>query len=114
MSVLKALDLYHGKDNYNCAQAIRLAFAKENDEKDALVKEYKLYGHGKAPQNTCGAVYAGMKLTNELDYEAGFASTFKQETGYIKCSDLKVTGKVSCEECVKIAAQILEERVLLK
>lgn len=110
MKVKKALALYHGKERYNCAQAIRLAFAKEHEDIHLIVEEFKNYGRGLAPDNICGAVYAGITLLKETNGDTEFMLEFETTTGHIRCKDLKSEGKVSCRQCVELVAEILQRK----
>jgi len=104
MRVRRAEELFHGKEGYNCAQAIAAAFSK-----DALdIENYRAFGGGRAPENTCGAVYAGASLLNKEQSET-FKKAFRQQTGALKCRELKRDKKVPCKDCIKISAELLNK-----
>lgn len=103
MRIKKAEEFFHGKEGYNCAQAIAAAFSKNIN-----IEDYRLLGGGRAPDNTCGAVYAGMSLLDEAQSES-FKHAFEEKTGAFKCKELKKEKKVPCKECIKISAELLNE-----
>ena len=88
---------------YNCAQTVCAAFGRED-----LLEEMKACGGGKAPNCTCGALHAAMVLAPEKA-DALYAA-FLNRLGACKCRDLKGgETRVSCQDCVRTAAQLVEE-----
>ena len=66
-----------------------LAFLKENSG-------------GHAPDGKCGALFAAEQLCGtNIDAE------FKKKAGALQCLVLKRECKTSCQDCVKIAAEIV-------
>lgn len=97
----EAVKLFHGKEGYNCAQAIVATFSKT----DVAIEEYKKFGGGRAPENICGAAYAGLTLLD--DAQAGeYRKTFETRLGALTCKGLK-RNRVPCKECVRTSAEIL-------
>ena len=47
---------------HNCAQRVLLAFAEKYNIEETLVSEFKKYGHGRAPNNECGALFSAKYL----------------------------------------------------
>lgn len=64
MVLEKVKRYFRGKEKYNCAQAIIIAFYEKCgiDKKiiEEKIKEYLPMGHGKAKGGLCGAVFAGI------------------------------------------------------
>lgn len=91
----KAVDFYHKKEHYNCAQSIIAAYG-DKDEIDS----YLPFGGGRAPENICGALFAGMNILGEADSSA-IMDYFVLKAGTAKCRELKAN-KFPCLDCVKI------------
>lgn len=88
---------------YNCAQTVCAAFGRED-----LLDEMKACGGGKAPNGTCGALHAALVLAPER--AASIQAEFEKRLGACKCRDLKGgETRVSCQDCVRTAAQLVEE-----
>lgn len=88
---------------YNCAQTICAAFGRED-----LLEAMKSCGGGKAPEGTCGALYAAMTLAG--DNAACVKEAFCAKHGACTCRDLKGgTPRVACQDCVATAAKLLEQ-----
>lgn len=88
---------------YNCAQTICAAFGRED-----LLEPMQSCGGGKAPEGTCGALYAAMTLAG--DKAPALVEAFRSIHGACTCRDLKGgTPRVACQDCVKTAANLLEQ-----
>lgn len=61
---ITARKLFHGKERYNCAQAILAAYKEKLNVACDVITEYKSYGGGRAEGGLCGALYAGLFLLN--------------------------------------------------
>ena len=98
----KALEIYTSvPKRHNCAQAVieGLGFPER-------VPEMAAFGGGRAPDGTCGALYAAMSALPEADREA-LACEFRAELGATRCRELKAAG-VPCPSCVDCAARLAE------
>jgi hypothetical protein len=101
---------FHGKEGYNCAQAILKAYQEIFDVSEEKIIEFKAFGGGRADQGICGALFAAMELFKDDQQKRQLAKQkFAVRVNSTKCKDIRQTGQVSCRECVKIAAQIVEE-----
>jgi hypothetical protein len=114
MAVKKALEFFKGsggKVRFNCAQAVAKAFMEKFELSDNSTAIFASYGSGKAPGGVCGALYAAQTILQKMGAKkvAEADQLFSDYTGSIKCSDIRRTRKVSCMECVKKAAEILDE-----
>ncbi len=125
----------HREKNYNCCQAVVCAFAEElGVDPQILFKTAEGFGSGMGGmKGDCGALAGavmvnGLKNSNgQLDRATSKAATqkisreifdqFAARTGSPVCRELKGvdTGKVlcSCENCIRIAAEIAEETLNL-
>ena len=120
--------LENHKKGYNCAQAVACVFAdKLGYSEDELFRLTEAFGGGMGgTQGVCGAV-SGMVMvagaiksfgleklpeTNKLT-SYGFArelmEEFEKRIGTIVCSKIKSEEVHSCDECIEIAVEILEE-----
>lgn len=99
----KAVEFHAGK--YNCAQAVLKAFDKNDD----IVAEAKSYGGGRAEDGLCGALYAGLLLTENKDKQIKLKEFFKENAASLKCREIKKQQTLSCSQCVEIVAKFLEE-----
>ena len=119
------------KKGYNCAQAVACAYCElAGIDETTMFKVTEAMGLGMGGMNgTCGAVtgacaIAGMlNSCGDLDNPVSKGATYKvsraisdrflEEAGALTCRDIKGidTGKVlmSCPDCVRAAASILEE-----
>lgn len=85
---------------YNCAQSIAAGFGRLD-----MVEELSTCGGGRAPEGTCGALYAALKLAPE-SARADLASKFAAATCSTKCREIKEKG-VPCTKCVELAEALL-------
>ena len=101
----KAVELFTAVPrSYNCAQAVAAGCGYED-----LVSEMKMCGGGNAPDNCCGALHAAMCIAGEGNAEA-LKEEFTGSLGCFRCRELKTaTPAVSCVECVRVAAALLEK-----
>ncbi len=133
----KAVNLY--RNGHNCAQAVACAFAQTyNMDEDQLYQLCEGFGGGIAGyEGICGAA-SGMIMITGLAYSnpnivgqskketykkvKELQNLFHERMGYIDCDELKanldqarVHGKpIGCTNCVKCAAQIVEDEIVGK
>jgi hypothetical protein len=98
----KASEFFHGKEGYNCAQAVLRAKQEEYGISQEMIDDHVKYGGGRAEGGVCGALYAAKKLTPKPIEEK-----FEEKAGSTKCREIKAQGKFSCVECVDLAGEIL-------
>ena len=87
---------------YNCAQAVAKAF-----ERNDLVESLQFCGGGKAPEGLCGALYAAMLLAGE-ERDDVVKEKFLEEIGHLECKVIRKNGQVTCTDCVRRSAEIVE------
>jgi hypothetical protein len=104
----KAKNLFLGKEKYNCAQAILAAFQEKYDIPQEHIDGFKALGGGKAQEGLCGALYAGLSLARQEEAKARLTEEFTRLAGATKCREIRKGGKLSCKECVALAAATLE------
>lgn len=103
----RALAAFHRPpENFNCAQAVVVAWQAETGRQVAALADLKPFGGGRAPNGECGAIYAACLAAPES------ARTLRQDfvarLGDTRCSVLKRDLAVPCSDCVGTAAELLE------
>ena len=112
------------KRNYNCCQAVLLAFAPELDlPEEKLLAMGACFGSGMGcMEETCGALCGAQIAQGLLKYDncrmnpqaSQLRAEFEQRCGATRCKELKGVGTdhgmlCSCEDCVRHAVGALEE-----
>ncbi|MCW3807542.1 C-GCAxxG-C-C family (seleno)protein [Plebeiibacterium marinum] len=108
MKIKLAEKLYHGKEGYNCAQAILKAFQPEYSISEHIITKASENGTGKAENGICGALYAAHYLLKEPTNINKINQDFIVKGGSIRCKEIRRNRKLSCKECVKLAAENLQ------
>jgi len=108
MKRIKSEEYFHKKpDNFNCAQAVLKGFQQEFQIQDEVVEAFRAFGGGRAENGLCGALYAANYLMKKVGSES-LNESFAKKAVYEKCKDIKHNKHCSCEECVKIADELVE------
>lgn len=114
------------RNGYNCAQAVACTYcdlAGMDEETIAAVTQALGTGIGGTLEGTCGAITGACVVAGLVNKEAGRPAAmgdaksilkhFKERNQSITCKELKGigTGKVlrECEDCVRDAAEFLEQ-----
>lgn len=111
------------KRNYNCCQAVLMAFAPElGMTGDRFLAIGACFGSGMGcMEETCGALCGAQIAQGLLKFDgrrmnpqaSQLRAQFEQRCGATRCKDLKGvgTGQVlcSCEDCVRHAVDALDE-----
>jgi len=112
MNRIKATHFFRAEpEKLNCAQSIIKAFQAQLNIPD-VVAEFRKYGGGRAPEGICGALYAADYLLN-LQGKNSIQEEFRQKANAVTCLELKKNRRVSCEMCVNIADELLEQKLLM-
>jgi hypothetical protein len=90
----------------NCAQAVIHSYRAVSKDDAHSPEDFKGMGGGKAPDGICGALFAA--CTVHSGDAPCLIQRFLSRLGGITCKELK-GGGVSCESCVGVAAELLEE-----
>ncbi len=106
----EAIKLFHGREGFNCAQAVLKTFQERFNLSEGIIKEASSAGGGRAKDGMCGALYAVKLITEDLDpsFFEKIKRNFKEETGSTFCREIRRLNKLSCRECVALAAENLE------
>ncbi len=86
----------------NCAQAVCHAAGR-----DDLIEAMSCCGGGKVEGGTCGALHAAAVIAGDGGEQ--IMQQFADRNHDTTCVELKRAHKVSCQECVSSASQLLEE-----
>lgn len=101
---------FHGPERYNCAQTVLKVFQDQYKLSDVDIERFQVFGSGRAENNLCGALYAALfLLENDIETQQKITQDFQTEVGAIKCREIRGVNKISCVNCVKIAAELLEK-----
>ena len=105
MKSKKAAKLFHGKEGFNCAQAVLKAYQAESGMSDPVILSATVAGGGRAIGGVCGALYAAQIILGEGESSTQITEQFREKAGSIKCKDIK-DGACTCREYVEIAAEL--------
>lgn len=110
-NIALAKRLFHGEENYNCAQAVLKAFQEHNKLTDDEIAQHMSSGGGRAEGGLCGALYAAKLHLDSPEDKAGLEKSFVDKAKYITCKEIKRNRTLSCVQCVEAAAELLKERL---
>jgi len=116
------------ESGYNCCQSVLCSFAEELGVEESLL--YKMgegFGAGMGTtQGVCGAMSGaaiatglvksdgdiknpGQTKKNTMMTVGQMQRTFVENVGGLICHDIKSGARTSCDDCIRIAAGIVEE-----
>ena len=103
---------YHATRQGNCAQAVSASWAKEynlsQEETQEMQDKFSNLGSGRAEGGTCGALYAAITLVPKQ--KESIIEAFKKGAGgFSRCRDIRRNNIIPCNECVGLAAGILDK-----
>jgi hypothetical protein len=105
---------YYKNRHGNCAQSVVVAWHNKTSNNINLVEELSSCGHGRAPENVCGALYAIHRLVDK-DSLVRLDARFKDAAGgYSKCWEIRTAKTLQCTECVEVAADLLDKHLEAK
>jgi len=111
MSEKSASHYFHGKEKYNCAQAISKAFQSEFNISDETIKSYKNKGGGKAEGGICGSLFAAKKILNDPEAISRLERLFIEQAGSLYCKEIRKLKKVDCRGTVALAENIIIKKM---
>lgn len=109
MAEEKALEYFHGKERYNCAQAVIKTFQEEFNISEEEIQAAARKGTGRAEGGLCGALYGALYLVKDENLKQEITAAFEKEAGAIQCRQVRKVGKLTCRGCVRFAAKQVEE-----
>ncbi len=106
-----AKSLFHGAENYNCAQAVMAAFQEEAGISDDEIREYSFAGGGRAEGGICGAAYAAKRILADPQMNAHIDALFSKKAGHTCCKQIRKKQILPCIDCVGLAARFVEDHL---
>ncbi|HTP25228.1 MAG TPA: C-GCAxxG-C-C family (seleno)protein [Anaeromyxobacteraceae bacterium] len=106
MPVKAAMHAY-GNERLNCAQSVLKGFREQVEISQQDIDEAQGLGAGKAPDGICGALYAALRLLENPEERETVRGAFAVRTGSEQCRAIRKARRVSCVQCVEIAAKLL-------
>jgi hypothetical protein len=107
--IVKSLSAYRNEKK-NCAQSILVGFRDACGVPEAEIDAARTAGGGRAEGGLCGALYAALRLSGENETKQTLQRQFVEKAGSERCSDIRQLKKLSCAECVELAATVLSEQ----
>jgi hypothetical protein len=104
MKAKQAAAFYRGKERYNCAQAVLRTFQEEAGVPDSVIKAARRWGSGRVEGGMCGALYAVRALIDDPELLAKVDREFALVAGSTLCRQIRGMSRVTCRECVSLAA----------
>ncbi|MFP4472868.1 MAG: C-GCAxxG-C-C family (seleno)protein [Candidatus Omnitrophota bacterium] len=103
---------FHGKEGYNCAQAVLKIMQKSGMSVPSEdVEAMSRCGGGRAPEGLCGALYAALEITPP-ERRAELGAAFEQAVGSRYCREIRRGKMAPCRDCVACAVDILSTAVM--
>jgi hypothetical protein len=105
-----AEEYYHGKEGYNCAQAVLKAFQDSHKIAESEIADYKSAGGGRSVGGLCGALFAAKRIVGEEAFDE-ISKNFECQAGSLKCTEIRKAGLLSCKGCVGTAAELVQNNI---
>lgn len=109
MKEKQAVQLFHGPERYNCAQAVLAAFQTESGLPDCALRAAAGSGGGRATDGFCGALHGVRVLVDGEEQFQVVEREFTAVAGSPRCMEIRSRRTLSCSGCVALAAQLLEQ-----
>ena len=104
-----AAQYFHGKERFNCCQAVMKAFADKTGMTDDDIREqFASHGGGRAPEGVCGALHAARELLDKENFNI-LADKFEKAAGAKTCREIRSARQLPCVECVELVGQLLSK-----
>lgn len=113
MSVEKTLKAYK-EEKINCAQSVLRGFQESFQVPEETIAEAKKWGGGRADGGLCGALHSACQLAADDCTRQALHERFLASAGSDRCREIRKLGRLSCGECVALAATVLQEETPLK
>lgn len=110
MKIKAASEYFHGKEGYNCIQAVLKVFQPETGMSEATIRHAKIAGGGRVAGGTCGALYAAHIILGEGEHNYQIKSDFIRNHSSLLCSELRVD-ECRCRELVKTAVRLTQQHL---
>jgi hypothetical protein len=97
------------QERLNCAQSVLRGFQLLHNVPEEQIAQAKALGGGRAAEGRCGALHAAMQLAHESSLLQDLIAAFLAKAGSEHCKQIRAMKKVSCAQCVELAARILDQ-----
>ena len=108
MPVRRAMVAYR-TEGLNCAQSILRAFQPERGIPENAVQQAGQLGGGRAESGRCGALHAALQLADDEATRDHLRKRFVAKAGSERCREIRKCRRLTCEQCVELAATVLTE-----
>lgn len=105
----KTASEYHQQRRGNCAQSVVHAWNAGNPSREKPIDRYADCGGGRAPGGLCGALHASCDLADSGSHEIIKKAFAERTGGNLTCREVRASRKLSCNDCVALAADLLEK-----
>lgn len=102
---------YHRERRGNCAQSVAFSWGSKKLGGRGVEEVFSGCGGGHAPGGLCGAVFAACELVGPAAAEAVKQAFAEKTGGLLTCREIRAARELSCNECVGLAAELLEQQV---
>lgn len=99
---------YHRERRGNCAQSVAFAWGSKFVGARGVEEVFDGCGGGRVPGGFCGALHASCTLAGVKAAETIKGQFAEKTGGHLTCKELRAAKRVSCNTCVEIAAELLE------
>lgn len=105
----KTAQAFHRDRRGNCAQAVAYAWGNKYPGGRGVEEVFAGCGGGKAPEGLCGAVHASCLLADGSEVASIKREFAEKSDGLLSCKEIRKLNKLTCNECVGLAAELLEK-----
>jgi hypothetical protein len=111
MSIAEISKQFHADKRGNCAMAVAYGYARATGKSEvdavASAEMFRNFGGGKAPNGSCGALYAAKMM--QPDHADAIEDFFKRGAqNFTKCSEIRPNKIIPCNRCVELAGEALD------
>jgi len=105
----KVSDYFHGKEKYNCAQAVLKYFQDDLNVTTEEIDSFSKCGGGRAEGGICGALYAVHRLVHDPELIKEIDDYFLSQAGSTQCKEIRNLKRVTCAASVDLAAEAFKK-----
>lgn len=111
MSIAEISKQFHAEHRGNCAMSVAYGYARATGKSEAeavdAAETFRAFGGGKAPNGSCGALYAAKMM--QPDHADAIEDFFKRGAqNFTKCSEIRPNKVIPCNRCVELAGEALD------
>jgi len=98
------------EEKLSCGQSVLRGFQEHYNIDEKQIIDAKKFGGGRADGGFCGALYAAWILASDERIKEQIRERFAEQAGSDKCREIRQLGRLSCGDCVELAATLLYEK----